>query len=83
MPVYAEASTVKAYGSNLYQSVNNDIMEIMGPFGQLMSKSRWAPLDGKMVDYFKRDLVLIFGGGAIEVQKNIIAMAGLFMPRSL
>jgi hypothetical protein len=35
-----------------------------------------------MPGYFRRDLVLIFGGGAIEVQKNIIAMAGLWMPRS-
>jgi alkylation response protein AidB-like acyl-CoA dehydrogenase len=83
LPVYAEASTVKAYGSDLYQRVNNEIMEIMGPYGQLELKSKWAPLDGAMCNYFRRDLVLIFGGGAIEVQKNIIAMAGLMMPRSL
>ena len=81
--VYAEASTVKAYGSDLYQRVNNGLMEIMGPFGELESKSRWAPLDGSMPGYFRKDLVLIFGGGAIEVQKNIIAMAGLFLPRGL
>jgi alkylation response protein AidB-like acyl-CoA dehydrogenase len=83
LPVYAEASTVKAYGSDLYQRVNNEIMEIMGPFGQLELGSRWAPLGGAMPSYFRRDLVLIFGGGAIEVQKNIIAMAGLMMPRSV
>jgi alkylation response protein AidB-like acyl-CoA dehydrogenase len=82
LPVYAEASTVKAYGSDLYQRVNNEIMEIMGPYGQLELKSKWAPLGGAMPNYFRRDLVLIFGGGAIEVQKNIIAMAGLMMPRS-
>jgi alkylation response protein AidB-like acyl-CoA dehydrogenase len=82
LPVYAEASTVKAYGSDLYQRVNNEIMEIMGPYGQLELKSKWAPLGGAMPNYFRRDLVLIFGGGAIEVQKNIIAMAGLWMPRS-
>jgi len=83
LPVYAEASTVKAYGSDLYQRVNNEIMEIMGPYGQLEQGSKWAPLGGAMPNYFRRDLVLIFGGGAIEVQKNIIAMAGLMMPRSL
>ena len=82
LPVYAEASTVKAYGSELYQRVNNEIMEIMGPYGQLELGSKWAPLGGAMPSYFRRDLVLIFGGGAIEVQKNIIAMAGLWMPRS-
>jgi alkylation response protein AidB-like acyl-CoA dehydrogenase len=82
LPVYAEASTMKAYGSELYQRVNNEIMEIMGPYGQLEVGSKWAPLGGAMPGYFRRDLVLIFGGGAIEVQKNIIAMAGLWMPRS-
>lgn len=82
LPVYAEASTVKAYGSDLYQEVNNEILEMMGSFAQLEGRSRWAPLDGAMAANFRRDLVLIFGGGAIEVQKNIIAMAGLFMPRS-
>ena len=82
LPVYAEASTVKAYGSDLYQKVNAEIMDIMGPFGQLEVKSIWAPLDGVMAKHYRGDLVLIFGGGAIEVQKNIIAMAGLFMPRS-
>jgi len=82
LPVYAEASTVKAYGSDLYQRVNNEIMEIMGPYGQLELGSKCAPLGGAMCNYFRRDLVLIFGGGAIEVQKNIIAMAGLMMPRS-
>ena len=75
LPVYAEGSTVKAYGSDLYQRVNNEIMEIMGPYGQLELKSIWAPLGGAMPNYFRRDLVLIFGGEAIEVQKNIIAMA--------
>ncbi len=83
LPVYAEASTVKAYGSDLYQRVNNEIMEVMGPYGQLEGGSKWAPLGGAMPSYFRRDLVLIFGGGAIEVQKNIIAMAGLMMPRAL
>jgi len=82
LPVYAEASTVKAYGSELYQRVNNEIMEMMGVFGQLEVKSKWAPLNGQMAANFRKDLVLIFGGGALEVQKNIIAMAGLLMPRS-
>ena len=83
LPVYAEASTVKAYGSVLYQRVNNEIMEMMGMFGQLEVGSRWAPLKGQMAANFRKDLVRIFGGGAIEVQKNIIAMAGLLMPKSM
>jgi hypothetical protein len=42
-----------------------------------------GPLRGRVEKAFRSDIVFIFGGGAIEVQKNIIAMAGLGMPRSL
>ena len=79
---YAEASVVKVYGSELYQRVNHSLLEIMGEFGQLQSGSKWAPANGKIEYSFRLDLVYIFGGGAIEVQRDIIALAGLFMPRS-
>jgi alkylation response protein AidB-like acyl-CoA dehydrogenase len=32
---------------------------------------------------YKAALILTFGGGTNEVQRDIIAMAGLMMPRSL
>ncbi len=79
---FAEASVVKVYGSELYQRVNGSLLEIMGEFGQLQSGSKWAPANGKIEYSFRLDLVYIFGGGAIEVQRDIIAMAGLMMPRS-
>jgi alkylation response protein AidB-like acyl-CoA dehydrogenase len=79
---YAEASMVKVFGSELYQRVNQTLLQIMGQYGQLQSQSKWAPLRGRVEKAFRSDIVFIFGGGAIEVQKNIIAMAGLGMPRS-
>jgi len=79
---YAEASMVKVFGSELYQRVNGTLLEIMGQYGQLKSESKWAPLRGRVEKAFRSDVVFIFGGGAIEVQRNIIAMAGLGMPRS-
>jgi hypothetical protein len=80
---YAEASMVKVFGSELYQRVNGTLLQIMGQYGQLQTQSKWAPLRGRVEKAFRSDIVFIFGGGAIEVQKNIIAMAGLGMPRSL
>jgi hypothetical protein len=80
---YAEASMVKVFGSELYQRVNGTLLQIMGQYGQLQAQSKWAPLRGRVEKAFRSDIVFIFGGGAIEVQKNIIAMAGLGMPRSL
>ncbi len=80
---YAEASMVKVFGSELYQRVNGTLLQIMGQYGQLQAQCKWAPLRGRVEKAFRSDIVFIFGGGAIEVQKNIIAMAGLGMPRSL
>ncbi len=78
--VYAEASTVKAYGSMLYQKVNNAILEIFGPLGLIQYGNDLAPLEADVEIGYRADIVFIFGGGAIEVQKTIIAMAGMMMP---
>ena len=79
---YAEASMVKVFGSELYQRVNGTLLQIMGQYGQLQASSKWAPLRGRVEKAFRSDIVFIFGGGAVEVQRNIIAMAGLGMPRN-
>ncbi len=81
--VYAESSMVKVYGVELNQRINNSLLQIIGQFGQLQTGSKWAPLKGKVEHALRMDIVLIFGGGALEIQRNIIAMAGLGMPRSM
>jgi hypothetical protein len=82
LPVWAEASTVKVYGSELNMRISNNLLEIMGPYGQVQRSDRWAPADGVVEEHFRDDLIFIFGGGANEVQRDIIAMVGLGMPRS-
>ncbi|MFO8011635.1 MAG: acyl-CoA dehydrogenase family protein [Dehalococcoidia bacterium] len=79
---FAEASMVKVYGSELYQRVNHSLLEIMGEFGQLQGESKWVPLRGRVEHSFRLELNFLFGGGAIEVQRDIIAMAGLGMPHA-
>jgi alkylation response protein AidB-like acyl-CoA dehydrogenase len=81
--VYAESSMVKVYGVELNQRLNSTLLQIMGQFGQLQTGSKWAPLRGKVEHSLRMDIVLIFGGGALEVQRNIIAIAGLGMPRAM
>ncbi len=80
--VWAEASTVKVYGSELNMRLSNTLLEIMGPFGQVQRHDKWAPAEGVVEEHFRDDLIFIFGGGANEVQRDIIAMVGLGMPRS-
>ena len=40
-------------------------------------------LEGRLEMHLPRELILTFGGGTNEVQRDIIAMAGLQMPRSI
>jgi alkylation response protein AidB-like acyl-CoA dehydrogenase len=80
---YAEASVVKVFGAELYQRVNHALLQIMGDFGQLQAGSDWAPVRGQIEQDLRSDVIFTFGGGASEVQRNIIAMAGLGLPRSL
>jgi len=82
LPVWAEASTVKIFGSELNIRIDNALLEIMGPYGQVQAPDKLAPANGEPEAHHRDDLIFIFGGGANEVQRDIIAMVGLGMPPS-
>jgi len=82
LSVWAEASAVKVFGSELNLRIDNTLLEIMGPYGQVQFPDRLAPADGAPESHHRDDLLFIFGGGANEVQRDIIAMVGLGMPPS-
>jgi alkylation response protein AidB-like acyl-CoA dehydrogenase len=77
----AEASAVKVYGSRFYIEANRLLMEVVGPAATLQKGSRRAVLAGRLERFYRQTLVLTSGGGANEVQRDIICMAGLRMPR--
>lgn len=78
----AEASAVKVYGSRFYIEANRLLMEVVGPTSTLQKDSAQAALAGRVERFYRQTLVLTSGGGANEVQRDIIAMAGLRMPRT-
>jgi alkylation response protein AidB-like acyl-CoA dehydrogenase len=78
----AEASAVKVYGSELYVEAYRALLEVTGEAGQLQAGSPGAILGGRLERYYRSYLVLTFGGGTNEVQRDIISMAGLRMPRA-
>lgn len=82
LSVWAEASTVKVFGSDLNIKIDNTLLEIMGPYGQVQAPDNLAPAHGEPELHHRDDLLFVFGGGAAEVQKDIIAMVGLGMPAS-
>jgi alkylation response protein AidB-like acyl-CoA dehydrogenase len=77
----AESSTVKVFGSESFVTIYQLLLEVLGPSGSLKKGSPGALLRGRMETYYRTTLVLTFGGGVNEVQRDIIAAAGLRMPR--
>ena len=78
----ADASATKVFGTHSYIECLGILMEIMGPISYLRAESPDALLRGRMERSYQGILVLTFGGGTNEIQRDIIAMLGLGMPRA-
>ncbi len=81
-PDMAEASAVKVQGTELFVEVYGLLLEIVESSGIVVGREPRA-LFGGMLEYaYRGACTLTFGGGVNEVQRDIIAMAGLWLPRS-
>ena len=78
----ANASVAKVYGSEFFVELYRQLLEVMGQAGSIDAESPGAVLKGKIEFRWRVGSVLTFGGGTNEVQRDIIAMAGLWMPRT-
>jgi hypothetical protein len=78
----AESSTVKVFGSESFIRIYGWLLEVLGQEGYLKDGSPGARLRGRVERYYRTSIVLTFGGGTNEVQRDIIAMTGLGMPRA-
>ncbi|MBW2202470.1 MAG: acyl-CoA dehydrogenase, partial [Deltaproteobacteria bacterium] len=56
-------------------------MEILGQYGQLERGSGWAVLEGTLANMYMSCLPYGIGGGSNEIQRNLIALLGLGLPR--
>jgi alkylation response protein AidB-like acyl-CoA dehydrogenase len=75
-----EASAVKVFGTELTQQVARELLEVLDGSGT--RKGEDAPLRGALESAYPMAVINTFGGGANEIQRDIIAMAGLLMPRA-
>ena len=78
----ADASAVKIFGSEFYIEAFRALMEIIGQASTLDKSSAGAVLGADLERSMRNILVLTFGGGTNEIQRDIIAMVGLSMPRA-
>jgi alkylation response protein AidB-like acyl-CoA dehydrogenase len=77
-----EASGIKVYGSEFYVRAHRLLLEVLGVPGLLPAGSHGALLHGELERHYRATLVLTFGGGVNEIQRDIIATAGLRLPRA-
>lgn len=74
------ASATKIFGTEAACEAYRLLMEILGPAGYQRGASPAAVLGGRIERLHRSSLILTFGGGTNEVQRDIVAAAGLHIP---
>jgi 3-oxocholest-4-en-26-oyl-CoA dehydrogenase alpha subunit len=78
----ADASATKVFGTEFATEAYRLLMEVLGANGQVRAGSPAALLNGRVERMHRSALILTFGGGTNEVQRDIIAGVGLRLPAS-
>ncbi|SES34036.1 hypothetical protein SAMN05216188_13544 [Lentzea xinjiangensis] len=79
-PSPAEASATKVFGTEFATEGYRLLMEVLGANGIVRAGSPGALLRGRVERMHRSSLILTFGGGTNEIQRDIIARAGLGLP---
>jgi hypothetical protein len=81
-PPTVEASEYKLYATQLSQRVANAALDVAGAGAQLRVHTADAPLRGRPEMSYRYSVIDTIGGGASEIQKNIIARRKLGLPKN-
>jgi alkylation response protein AidB-like acyl-CoA dehydrogenase len=77
----ADASSIKIFGTEFFLDALRLLMEVTGPRGYLKRGSPEALLSGQLESLYRGLLILTFGGGTNEIQRDLIGLLGLGLPR--
>ena len=81
-PPTVRASEYKLFATELSKRLADAAMDIGGPGSQLRVKTDDAPMKGRSESTYRYTVIDTIGGGASEIQKNIIARRGLGLPKN-
>jgi len=81
LPITGEASQTKLFSSELQQRLANVGMQILKMPGLIKEGSRWAPQGGAFEKFYVTSIPITFGAGTSEVQRQVVALSGLGLPR--
>ncbi|WP_431952198.1 acyl-CoA dehydrogenase family protein [Nocardia lijiangensis] len=76
----ADASATKVFGTELATEAYRLLMEVLGASSIVRRNSPQALLQGRIERFHRAALILTFGGGTNEVQRDIIAKTALGLP---
>ncbi|HUW01729.1 MAG TPA: acyl-CoA dehydrogenase family protein [Acidimicrobiales bacterium] len=77
----ADASGTKVFSTEFYTEAFRLLMEIVGPTAALQRDEEAAALNGRLERGHQGVLILTFGGGTNEIQRDLVALFGLGLPR--
>jgi alkylation response protein AidB-like acyl-CoA dehydrogenase len=78
----ADASATKVFGTEFATEAYRLLMEVLGTNAVVRAGSPAALVQGRVERMHRSSLILTFGGGTNEVQRDIIAGVGLGLPAS-
>jgi 3-oxocholest-4-en-26-oyl-CoA dehydrogenase alpha subunit len=76
----AAASATKVFGTEFATEAYRLLMEVLGANAHVREGSAGAVLSGRIERMHRAALILTFGGGTNEVQRDIVAAVGLGLP---
>jgi len=76
----AAASATKVFGTEFAVEAYRLLMEVLGTNAVVRSGSPGQALAGRIERMHRAALILTFGGGTNEVQRDIVAAVGLGLP---
>ena len=81
-PPTVPASEYKLFATELSKRLASASMDIGGAGAQFRVKTPEAPMEGRAESTYRYTVIDTIGGGASEIQKNIIARRGLDLPKN-
>ncbi|MDA8368089.1 MAG: acyl-CoA dehydrogenase family protein, partial [Actinomycetota bacterium] len=81
-PPTTQASEYKLYTTEFSRRLADASMDLAGPGSQLRVRTEDAPMAGRAESTYRYTVIDTIGGGASEIQKNIIARRGLGLPKN-
>jgi|DewCreStandDraft_1066081.scaffolds.fasta_scaffold00356_4 alkylation response protein AidB-like acyl-CoA dehydrogenase len=76
-----EASQAKLFAAELSQKVAQGGMRVLALYGPLREGSPWARIGGRFATHYLWTVSQTYAGGSVEIQRQIIAVRGLGLPR--